>query len=138
LSLVRLREVARVIDGAAEERLRIRLNGRPSVKLSIQKQPLANTVAVVDRVARELERLGEQEQIPPEITIAQVDDQARYIRRALHNAVTAVTGGALLAMAMVYLFLGNLRRTLIIGSAIPIAVLVTFILMAAFGLTSTA
>jgi multidrug efflux pump subunit AcrB len=49
--------------------------------------------------------------------------------------VTAAVSGALLAMAVVWLFLGSLRRTLIIGSAIPIAVLVTFILMAAFGLT---
>lgn len=132
---MRLGEVARIIDGAAEERLRIRLNGQPGVKLAIQKQPLANTVAVVDRVARELERLRAQGQIPPEIAITQVEDQARYIRRALQNAVTAAAGGALLAMAVVYLFLGNLRRTLIIGSAIPIAVLVAFILMAAFGLT---
>jgi len=135
LSLVRLGEVARIIDGAAEERLRIRLDGQPGVKLSIQKQPLANTVAVVDRVEQALDRLRDQGQIPPDIAIAQVDDQARYIRRALNNAVTAAAGGALLAMTVVYLFLGSLRRTLIIGSAIPIAVLVTFILMAAFGLT---
>jgi len=135
LSLVRLGEVARIVDGAAEERLRIRLDGRPGVKLSIQKQPLANTVAAVDRVGQELDRLRDQGQIPPDIAIEQVDDQARYIRRALNNAVTAAAGGALLAMAVVYLFLGSLRRTLIIGSAIPIAVLVTFVLMAAFGLT---
>jgi len=135
LSLVRLGEVARVIDDAAEERLRIRLNDLPGVKLSIQKQPLANTVAVVDRVARELDRLRAQGQIPPDISIIRGDDQARYIRRAMNNAVTAAAAGALLAMAVVYLFLGSLRRTLIIGSAIPIAVLVTFILMAAFGLT---
>jgi multidrug efflux pump subunit AcrB len=47
--------------------------------------------------------------------------------------VNAAISGALLAMAVVYLFLGSLRRTLIIGAAIPIAVLVTFILMAANG-----
>lgn len=76
LSLVRLEEVARVIDGAAEERLRIRLDDLPGIKLSIQKQPLANTVAVVDRVEEELNRLRDQGQIPPDITIAQVNDQA--------------------------------------------------------------
>lgn len=135
LSLVRLGEVARIIDGAAEERLRIRLDGQPGIKLSIQKQPLANTVAVVERVKQELNRLRDQGQIPPDIAITQVDDQAYYIRRALNNAVTAAASGALLAMAMVYLFLGSLRRTLIIGSAIPIAVLFTSILMAAFGFT---
>lgn len=135
LSLLRLGEVARVIDGAAEERLRIRLDDLPGIKLSIQKQPQANTVAVVDEVDAELQRLRGQGQIPPEIEIARVGDQARFIRRSLDNAITAAASGALLAMAVVYLFLGSLRRTLIIGSAIPIAVLVTFILMSAFGLT---
>ena len=135
LSLLRLGEIARVIDGSAEERLRIRLDDLPGIKLSIQKQPQANTVAVVDGVEAELDRLQAQGQIPTDIFIAQVDDQARFIRRALNNAVTAMASGALLAMVVVWLFLGSLRRTLIIGSAIPIAMLVTFILMAGFGLT---
>jgi multidrug efflux pump subunit AcrB len=135
LSLLRLSEIARVVDGAAEERLRIRLDDLPGIKLSIQKQPQANTVAVVDAVEAELDRLRAQGQIPRDIVIDQVDDQARFIRRSLDNAVTAAASGALLAMAVVWLFLGSLRRTLIIGSAIPIAVLVTFVLMAAFGLT---
>ncbi len=134
LSLLRLGEVARVIDGAAEERLRIRLDGAPGIKLSIQKQPLANTVSVVDAVDAELARLSEQGQVRDDVRIAKVDDQARYIRHALGNAVSAALGGAALAMLVVYLFLGSVRRTLIIGSAIPIAVLVTFILMASFGL----
>jgi len=135
LSLVRLGEVARILDGAAEERLRIRLDGRPGVKLSVQKQPQANTVAVVDRVKRKLERLREQGRVPANLSVTPVDDQAQYIRRALDNAVTAAAGGTLLAMAVVYLFLGSLRRTLIIGSVIPFAVLVTFVLMDAFGLS---
>ena len=134
LALVRVGEVARVLDGAAEDRLRVRLNGEPGIKLSIQKQPQANTVAVVDRVEAELERLRATGQIPADIEVVQVDDQARYIRDSLRNALNAAAGGALLAMAVVYLVLGSLRRTLIIGSAIPIAILTTFILMSGFGL----
>ena len=132
---LRLGEVAQVLDTGAEERLRIRLNGSPGIKLSIQKQPLSNTVAVVDAVDAELARLEAEGLVPDDIQIAKVDDQARYIRQSLSNAIQAALGGALLAMLVVYLFLGSLRRTLIIGSAIPIAILVTFILMAAFGLT---
>ncbi|MGB5832695.1 MAG: efflux RND transporter permease subunit, partial [Thiohalocapsa sp.] len=135
LSLLRLGEIAKVFDGAAEERLRIRLDNAPGIKLSIQKQPLANTVSVVDAVDEELARLTDQGQIPDDVQISKVDDQARYIRQSLGNAVGAALGGAALAMLVVYLFLGSLRRTLIIGSAIPIAVLVTFVLMSAFGLT---
>jgi CzcA family heavy metal efflux pump len=135
LSLVRVGELAQVIDGAAEERLRIRLDGEPGIKLSVQKQPQANTVAVVDRVEQELARLARTGQIPEDVRIQRVDDQARYIRHSLNNAVNAALGGALLAMVVVYIFLGSLRRTLIIGSAIPISVLATFILMSGAGLS---
>ncbi|NCA71532.1 MAG: efflux RND transporter permease subunit [Sphingobacteriia bacterium] len=135
LAVPRIGEIARVIDGSSEERLRIRLDDAPGIKLSIQKQPLSNTVAVVDTVEHELAALALQGQIPPDIRIQRVDDQARYIRHSLDNAIAAAVSGALLAMAVVYVFLGSLRRTLIIGVAIPIAVLVTFILMAVSGLT---
>ncbi|OGT88629.1 MAG: acriflavin resistance protein, partial [Gammaproteobacteria bacterium RIFOXYA12_FULL_61_12] len=130
-----LGELTEIIDGAEEERVRIRLNGEPGVKLSIQKQPGANTVAVVDTVERQMADLQAKGLVPKEISIHPVDDQARYVRQSLNNAVESALGGALLAMVTVYLFLGDLRRTLIIGSAIPVAILVTFILMAAGGLT---
>ncbi|NBC14535.1 MAG: MMPL family transporter [Gammaproteobacteria bacterium] len=132
--LLRVGDVARVTDGAAPERLRIRLNDEPGIKLSIQKQPLENTVAVVDTVDQALATLNAQGRIPPDIAVRKVDDEARYIRQSLRNAAGAALTGAGLAMLVVYLFLGSIRRTLIIGSAMPIAVLVTFILMAAFGL----
>ncbi len=130
-----LEALAKVFDSAEEPRVRIRLNGDPAVKLSVQKQPQANTVAVVDGVNRELKRLQAQRMLPGETEVVPVNDEARHIRRALRNAGSAAVSGALLAMAVVYLFLGSLRRTLVIGSAIPIAILVTFTLMAAGGLT---
>ncbi len=134
LGLLRVGDVARVVDGGGDERLRIRLDGAPGIKLSIQKQPLANTVGVVERVDEELARLHTQGLVPDDIQVRKVDDQARYVRRSLDNATRAAVLGGLLAMLVVYLFLGSIGRTLIIGSAIPIAVLFTFTLMAAFGL----
>ncbi len=133
--LLHLGEVAQVIDGSEDERLRVRLNGLPGIKLSVQKQPQANTVSVVDAVNDRLEKLEEDGLIPQDVEIHRVDDQARYVRRSLDNAVTAAASGAMLAMLVVFMFLGSLRRTLIIGSAIPIAILVTFTLMASAGLT---
>lgn len=135
MALMRIGEIAQVIDGSSEDRLRIRLDDQPGIKLAIQKQPQSNTVAVVETVQQELSRLQTEGQLPEDIQIQLVDDQARYIRHSLANAVNAAVSGALLAMGVVYIFLGSLRRTLIIGAAIPIAVLVTFILMAASGLT---
>jgi multidrug efflux pump subunit AcrB len=133
--LMPLEEVATVIDGAEDERLRIRYNDVPGVKISIQKQPTANTVNVMDAVSDELDSLESQGLLPPDIRVQKVDDQSIYIRHSLRNAIGAALTGALLAMLVVYVFLGNLRRTLLIGSAIPIAVLVTFILMSVGGLT---
>ncbi|MBF0275472.1 MAG: efflux RND transporter permease subunit, partial [Nitrospinae bacterium] len=134
-NIIRLQEVAEVIDTHEDERLRVRLNGAPGIKMSIQKQPTANTVAVVDVVNKRLEWLKQQNLIPDDIEVKSVSDQSVYIRNALNNSTLAALSGALLAMIVVYIFLGNLKRTLIIGSAIPIAVMVTFILMAMGGLT---
>jgi len=132
---VRLRDVAEVIDGHESDRLRVRLDGRPGVKVSIQKQPTANTVAVVDEVNARLDWLKKNNMLPADFHIAPVADQSVYIRHALNNASTAALGGAMLAMLVVYLFLGDLRRTLIVGTAIPISILVTFALMHFSGLT---
>jgi len=132
---LQLDEIARVRDSHKDERLRIRLNKTPGVKLSIQKQPQANTVAVVDEVKHRLQNLRKQNVIPDDIQLAIVADQSVFVRHAINNAARAAGSGALLAMIVIYLFLGSLQRTLIIGTAIPVGILVTFIIMQAMGLT---
>ncbi len=132
---IRVNDVAQVIDKHKDERLRIRLNKVPGVKLSIQKQPQANTVAVVEEVRHRLNNLKAQNAIPEDIDVAIIDDQSVFVKHAINNASIAAISGAFLAMLVVYLFLGSLLRTLIIGSAIPIGIMVTFIIMQALGLT---
>ncbi len=132
---VRVDDVAKVVDKHKDERLRIRLNKIPGIKLSIQKQPHANTVAVVDEVKHRLTNLKSQKAIPDDIEIAVVDDQSIFVRHAINNASLAAGSGALLAMIIIYLFLGSILRTLIIGTAIPIGIMVTFIIMQSLGLT---
>ncbi len=134
-SVISLDEVATILDTHKDERLRIRSNGIPALQLSIQSQPDANTIAVADYVQERMQWLHQQGLIPDDIEVAVVSDQSIYVRQALNNSVIAVVSGALLAMSVVYIFLGNLRRTLIIGSAIPIAVMVTFVLMGIGNLT---
>jgi hydrophobe/amphiphile efflux-1 (HAE1) family protein len=133
--VIHLQEVTEIIDTHEDERLRIRVNGVPGIKLSIQKQPTANTVAVADVVRQRLAWLQTQELVPADIEVRNVSDESVYIRQALNNSSVAALSGALLAMLVVYVFLGNLRRTLIIGSAIPIAIMVTFVIMGMGGLT---
>jgi CzcA family heavy metal efflux pump len=132
---VKLNEVADILDTHEDERVSIRLNGLEGVKLSIQKQPQANTVAVVDAINQRIKQLKEEQLIPEDVQITPVDDQAIFIKHALNNASRAALTGAFLAMLVVYFFLGDLRRTLIIGTAIPLAIVITFIIMEITGLT---
>jgi CzcA family heavy metal efflux pump len=132
---VALEELARISDGHDDERIKVRLDDIPGVKISIQKQPSANTVEVVDAVKQRLAQLQQQKLIPEGITIRTVSDQSIYVRNALNNATLAALSGTALAMLVVFLFLGDMRRTLIVGSAIPLAVMVTFAMMGLGGLT---
>jgi multidrug efflux pump subunit AcrB len=132
---IRVCDVAQVFDSHKDERLRIRLNKVPGIKLSIQKQPQANTVAVANEVKHRLKNLKATNAIPESINLAITDDQSIFIKHSINNASMAAGSGALLAMIVIYLFLGSLLRTLIIGTAIPIGILVTFIIMQTMGLT---
>lgn len=132
---IRLDEVMQVLDSHADERIKVRLNGIPGVKIAIQKQPTANTVAVVAAVKERMAWLQQNKLLLQDAEIFNIDDQSIYVRNALSSATQAALSGTLLAMAVVYLFLGNLRRTLIIGSAIPLAIMVTFVLMGLGDLT---
>ncbi|OQW91636.1 MAG: acriflavin resistance protein [Beggiatoa sp. IS2] len=132
---VYLQDIAQVIETHQDERLRVRFNNIPAIKISIRKQPQANIVAVADAVTERLAWLKSQHLLPADIATHKVSDQSIYVRQALNNALQAVLSGALLAMGVVYLFLGSLWHTLIIGSAIPLALMGTLILMAFNGIT---
>ncbi|WP_286238827.1 efflux RND transporter permease subunit [Neptuniibacter halophilus] len=130
-----LTDVAQVESSAEDERILIRANGTSGIKLSIQKQPTANTTEVAAYVKQRLAWLQSERIIPTEIQVTAISDQSIYITQSLSNAAMAAISGALLAMAVVYMFLGNLRHTLIIGSAIPIAIMFTCVLMGLGDLT---
>ena len=132
---VPLGEVAQVLDTHEDDRLRVRYDGVPGVKVSIQKQPEANTVDVADRVRARLAWLRANRLVPGDVRVRGVADQSVYVRNAVRNAALAALSGALLAMLVVYVFLGDLRRTLIIGTAIPLSIMATFVFMAGGGLT---
>ena len=120
--VVRVGDVARVVDGYSEELMTSRLNGQPSVAVTIQREAQANTVVVSDRILEELERLRAE---LPELTFQVVWDEAEFIRQSIQAVVDNALQGALIAMAVLYFFLRSLGPTLIIGSSIPVAGLAT-------------
>ena len=132
-----LSAVARVDDTHPEQRLWVRLDGVPAVKLSVRKQPDANTLAVARGVGRRLEQLGPQGSrfIPSDVRYQVINDQSFFISNAVRGVRDAAVMGGALAMLVVLLFLGSLRKTVIIGVSIPLAVLAAFFLMGVGNLT---
>ncbi|MEQ8956470.1 MAG: efflux RND transporter permease subunit, partial [Coleofasciculus sp. C2-GNP5-27] len=132
---VYLRDFAEVIDGTEDQRVFVFLNGEPAVKVSVQKQPDANTIEVVDGVKKRIEQLRESGLITEDIELVATLDESIFIQNSISNVTSAGLVGATLAAFAVLLFLGSLRQTLIIVIAIPLATLAAVILMQLFGLS---
>ncbi|MEH2417604.1 efflux RND transporter permease subunit [Nostoc sp.] len=132
---VYLRDFAEVIDDTEEQRVFVYLNRQPAVKFSVQKQPEANTITVVDAVKRRIEQLRQSGLIPADMTLSPTTDESVFIRNSLNDVIFSGISGALLAAAAVLLFLGSFRQTLIISLTIPLCTLAAIALMKIFGLT---
>ncbi len=131
--VVHLRDVASVEDGLAEERTVSRLDGRRGVALLIRRQSGENTVAVVDAVRAELERMKADLPTGYDMTVAL--DMSLFIRSAIWDVAVALAVGAALAAAVVLIFLRNVRATLIVGVTIPSSLVGAFVFFYAFGFT---
>ena len=132
---VYLRDFAEVIDDTEDQRLFVYLNRQPAVKFSVQKQPEANTITVVDAVKRRIEQLRQSGLIPADMTLSPTTDESLFIRNSLNDVIFSGISGALLAAAAVLLFLGSFRQTLIISLTIPLCTLAAIAMMKIFGLT---
>jgi CzcA family heavy metal efflux pump len=132
---VYLRDFADVTDGNEEQRIFVALNGQPAVKVTIQKQPDANTIEVVDGVKKRLEELRQSGVIPADMVLLPTLDESVFIQNAISNVTSSGLTGAALAAIAVFLFLGSLRQTFIIVISIPLAVMAAIILMGVFKLS---
>ncbi len=132
---IALSDIAEVRDTHQDDRIYARLDGRPAVQVAITKQPDANTVQVVDACNRVLERLHRDGFFPPDVTTQVTQDQAFFVRASVSGVGEAAVVGGGLAMLVVFLFLRSVRRTLIIGTAIPISILGCVALMGVSDLT---
>ncbi len=132
---VYLRDFAEVIDGTEEQRIFVSLNGKPAVKISVQKQPDANTIEVVNAVKQKIKNLTESDIITDDMTLLTTLDESIFIENSIQNVINSGLIGTGLAALAVLLFLGSLRQTLIIVFSIPLATLSAVILMKLFGLS---
>ena len=132
-SVVKLWQVADVVDGPQELESLALYNGQRTVLLSVQKSQGENTIAVVDGLKRALE---ESKAVTPKNMRTEVNrDNSRGIRVSVANVQRTLLEGATLTVLIVFLFLNSWRSTVITGLTLPIALIGTFLFMYLFGFT---
>ena len=130
---VRLRDVAQVEDSFETLKSSANFNGETSITLAIQRQPDANTVAVVDAIKAKLP--GFKEQLPQSVRINVVNDRSVSIREALHDITLTMLGTIVLVVLVIFLFLRRFVATVIPTLSLPVSLLGALAMLWAFGFT---
>ncbi|HTR36129.1 MAG TPA: efflux RND transporter permease subunit [Bryobacteraceae bacterium] len=129
--VVKLRDIGHAEDSQEEATTAARLNGEPSVTMVVSKQSGQNTVAAADALKVRIKQV--EALLPKDIHIQITNDQSIFIKAAVHSLEQHLIEGSILAAAIVFAFLANIRTTLISAVAIPTSIVSTFALMAAIG-----
>ncbi len=130
---VLLSQVASIKPTVQDQTMMVTANGKQSVLLNIIRQPDANTVTTVLGVKKAIQAI--KGSLPPSIKINTFYDQSILINGAVGSVRDAVLTGAILAVFVLMLFLGDIRATVVTALIIPSTVLITFLLMRLAGLT---
>lgn len=117
-------------DGGAEPRSFARVDGKPVVAFSLYRSKGFSDVVVGDAAAARLQQLTAEH---PELSISEIDNLVRYTRADYDMTMETLIEGAILAVIVVFLFLRDIRATIISALAIPLSVLPTFAVMEALG-----
>src|SRR3989442_1854840 len=132
-SAIKLGDVGHVLDTIQEIRQIARVDGVPAISLDIRKQSGSNTVAVVDAVLAKLDSI--RPTLPADLKIVTRKDQSVFIRRSIDDIQHHLILGSILAALVVFIFLRNVRSTIIAATAIPVSLIGTFTVMKMFGFT---
>ncbi len=129
---VQLKEIATVRDAWQKITRIVRVNGRPGIRLAVNKQSGTNTVEVATAVLKEIDKINHD---LPQIEVSSIIDTSDYIKRSITNVGTTILYGGVLAIFVLLLFLRNIPSTAVISTTIPISVVATFALMYFGGFT---
>ena len=124
---VTVADVATVASGVEPEYTIVTADGHPAALVNINRQPDANTVAVVDEVRNKLSAM--RGQIPSDVRVATYYDQSLLVRDSINSVRDSILVGLLLSVVILYVFLRNWGTTLVAILVIPVTVLVTFLAM---------
>ena len=121
---IRLTDVARVTDGAQNEKLAAWSGSEPAVILNIQRQPGANVIAVVDAIKAMMPQL--EATLPPAIDIKVLSDRTTTIRASVADVQFELAVSIGLVVLVIFLFLRNLPATVIPALSVPLSIVGTF------------
>jgi multidrug efflux pump subunit AcrB len=128
-----IRDVASVRDGFAVQTNIVHANGKRGVLVSILKSGKASTVDVVDAVLKALPQI--KQTLPPDLKITPMFDQSLFVRASVQGVIKEAAIAAGLTAAMILLFLGSWRSTVIVMVSIPLSILVSIIILGFLGNT---
>ena len=129
--VLRVRDVAKVEMGSLNDRFTVITNGKTSVYCQIFQQPGSNATEVVNNVKEYLERI--EKELPGELHLQEVDDANKFLNASIENVVETLVEAILLVILVVYVFLQNLRSTLIPTISILVSLVGTFAFLAIVG-----
>jgi HAE1 family hydrophobic/amphiphilic exporter-1 len=130
-SPIRLEEIGRVSDSVENNKIASWFGKTRGIVLAVQKQPGTNTVAVVDGVKNLLPVF--RKQLPPAVSVDVLSDKSLSIRASVSEVEFTLVLSIVLVVAVIFLFLRNVRATLIPSIAIPLSVIGTFVVMYLLG-----
>ncbi|MBV9991121.1 MAG: efflux RND transporter permease subunit [Alphaproteobacteria bacterium] len=130
-AVVRLKDVARVELGAQSYAVVSRMNGKPAAGIAIQLAPGANALKTADAVKAKAAELSST--FPPGVKLAFPVDNTTFIRLSINDVIKTLVEATILVIVVMFLFLQNWRTTLIPAIAVPVVLLGTFAVLAAFG-----
>ncbi|HEY7637613.1 MAG TPA: efflux RND transporter permease subunit [Gemmatimonadales bacterium] len=128
---VRLRDLGRVVDSVQDTRQASWYNGERAIVLAIQRQPGTNTVAVAGRVKAQMAQL--RSQLPASVDISTLYDRSQSIADSVHDVKFTLFLALCLVVLVIFLFLRNLRATIIPSLALPMSLIGTFAVMYLLG-----
>ena len=130
-SIVRVKDVGRTELGTEAYDIFRYYNGKPAAALAIRQEPGANAIATADAVRKKMKEMGQY--FPKGMKLVYPYDTTPFVRVAIHEVVKTLFEAVLLVFLVMWLFMGNLRATLIPTIAVPVVLLGTFAALGAFG-----
>jgi CzcA family heavy metal efflux pump len=128
-----IRDIGNVRDGFPPQTNIVRVDGQRASLMTIQKTGNASTLQIISNVRAQLPLIAAQ--LPPALKIQPIADQSVFVRGAISGVVREAIIAACLTAAMILLFLGSWRSTIIIAVSIPLSVICSLLMLAALGET---